>query len=78
MGKEYKIRMPVMQRLCAHCQLDFAAHIDGKCLFDSSSYKPGKMKTERKTVKAKVTTTDFCCGRTQHDRCAKCGRDFNS
>ncbi len=25
-----------------------------------------------------ITTTDFCCGRTQHDVCRECGRDFNA
>lgn len=25
-----------------------------------------------------ITTIDFCCGRTQHDTCSKCGRNFNA
>lgn len=25
-----------------------------------------------------ISTIDFCCGRTQHDTCRKCGRDFNA
>jgi hypothetical protein len=35
--------------------LDFVQHVDGKCLFEPTDYVPGKMKTERKTVKAAVT-----------------------
>lgn len=24
-----------------------------------------------------ISVIDFCCGRTQHDTCRQCGRDFN-
>lgn len=27
---------------------------------------------------AAIAVIDFCCGRTQRDRCRKCGRDFNA
>lgn len=76
MGREYKIRMPVMERLCGNCGLDYKTHLDGKCLFDFSDFKPGKVKTERKMVKARISVTAYCCGRTQQNTCAKCGRDF--
>lgn len=61
--------MPVMQRACANCGLDYVQHVDGKCLFDSSSFAPGRIKTERKTVKAKVAVSTVCarCGGTEVD-----------
>jgi hypothetical protein len=69
MGREYKIRMPVMERLCGNCGLDYKTHLDGKCLFDSSNFKPGRVKTERKIVKAKIRTPAVC------DRCGGTGED---
>jgi len=50
--------MPVMTRSCGNCGLDITQHVDGKCLFEASSYLPGKVRTERKTVKARIV-----CGR---------------
>jgi hypothetical protein len=58
MGREYKIRMPVMTQTCANCELDSSMHVDGKCLFEASDFRPGKVRTTMKTVKARIT-----CGR---------------
>ena len=38
-------------------------------LCSTCGYKP-------ETPRRPISVIDFCCGRTQHDRCAKCGRDF--
>jgi len=77
MSKEYKLRLPVLQRSCANCGLDYKQHVDGKCLFEASGYKPGEIKVVRQTVHANVVTTSYCCGRTQSGWCYKCGREFN-
>lgn len=58
MGKEYKLRLPVMERKCSNCGLDYIQHVDGKCLFEPTNYAPGKIETKRKTVKAQVKKVD--------------------
>lgn len=65
MGRVYKIRMPVMRRSCGNCGLELAQHVDGKCLFDSSNFRPGKVRTERKTIKAQIKC--HRCGGTKLD-----------
>ena len=56
--RQYKIRMPVLQRLCRNCRLEYGQHVDGKCLFEPTAYVPGEIKTERKTVKANIDAKD--------------------
>jgi len=54
----YKLRMPVMQQVCLNCHLDRVQHVDGKCLFEASDFKPGGIRVTKETVTAQVV-----CGR---------------
>ena len=54
MSKEYKLRMPVMRRTCANCGKDYTQHLDKKCLFDSSEFKPGGISVLKQTIKCYV------------------------
>ena len=63
--REYKLRVPVLKRLCKNCGLDYVQHIDKKCLFDSSDYVPGKTTTQMSYVKVPVACSR--CGGTKID-----------
>jgi hypothetical protein len=52
--KEYKLRLPVMKRTCVNCGRDYVQHVDEKCLFDSTDFKPGRVNVSTQTIKCYV------------------------
>ena len=57
-ARTLKLRMPVMRQLCRNCHRDRVQHVDGKCLFEASDFKPGKITTTKQTITVNIT-----CGR---------------
>jgi len=43
-----------MRRTCANCGKDYTQHLDKKCLFDSSEFKPGGISVLKQTIKCYV------------------------